>query len=167
MSTDHRIRQANLGDLETIVRHRRMMFADIGHGDPELLKTAEPVYTEWLRERLENGRYQGWLMMAADGTVVAGVGLWLIDWPSGVLDLARFRGYVFNVYTDRSHRRQGFSYRLMQVLLDACVAQGINVVGLHASAEGRPVYTALGFKETNEMRIVLEPHRKESGADPR
>ena len=132
-----------------------MMFADMGHGDPKLLKAAEPIYTEWLRERLRNGRYQGWLMTASDGTVVAGVGLWLMDWPTGVLDLAPFRGYVFNVYTERAHRKQGSSRRLMQALLDSCRAQGVNVVGLHASPEGRPIYTALGFKDTNEMRIVL------------
>lgn len=141
-----------------------MMFADIGHGDQALLEAAEPAYTEWLQERMANGRYQGWFMAGADGTVLAGVGLWLMEWPPGGLGLAPYRGFVFNVFTERAHRKQGFSRRLMQALLDACTAQGLNVVGLHASPEGRPLYTAMGFEDSNEMRMVLPAGR---GPGPR
>ena len=156
MPTEPHIRPATLEDLGTIVRHRRMMFADIGHGDPVLLEAAEPAYTAWLRERMANGRYQGWFMAAADGAVLAGVGLWLMDWPPGGLGLAPYRGFVFNVFTERAYRKQGFSRRLMGTLLEACTAQGLNVVGLHASPEARALYTALGFEDSHEMRLVLK-----------
>ncbi|MBS1936435.1 MAG: GNAT family N-acetyltransferase [Bacteroidetes bacterium] len=152
---DHRIRQATLDDLAIIIGHRRRMFADSGLGDTEVLKAGEPLYAEWLRERLGNGLYQGWLMVAPSGMVVSGVGLWLVEWPTGVLNMDRYRGYVFNVYTEPEHRRQGLARRLMQALLDASAAQGIHVVSLHASAEGRAVYETLGFAATNEMRILL------------
>lgn len=152
---DHNIRQATLDDLATIVRHRRHMVADIGLGDPVLLKKAEPIYREWLLERLRKGTYQGWLMTAADGSVMAGVGLWLLEWPPGVLDLAKYRGYVFNVYTERTHRKKGFSRRLMGALLEACVEHGVHVVSLHTSPEARSGYEALDFTPTQEMRIIL------------
>ena len=155
MPPEPHIRPATLDDLETIVRHRWMMFEDIGHANPALLKAAEPAYTEWLRERLANGRYQGWFMVAADGVVLAGAGLWLMEWPPGGLTRSPYQGFVFNVFTERAHRKQGFSRRLMQALLDACAAQGVNVVRLHASSEGRPLYTALGFGDSHEMRLVL------------
>jgi GNAT superfamily N-acetyltransferase len=104
---------------------------------------------------LGNGTYQGWLMTAPDGSVVAGAGLWLMEWPPGVRDLSKYRGYVFNVYTERAHRKKGFSHSLMQALLDACAAQGVHVVCLHASPEGKHGYEALGFTPTDEMRILL------------
>lgn len=150
-----RIRPTTLDDLETIIRHRRLMFADGGQGDPALVEAAEPTYREWLRERLANGLYQGWFMLAPDDSVVAGVGLWLIEWPTGALDLAKYRGYVFNVFTEREHRRQGHASRLMRALLEAAAAQGVHVVSLHASQDGRPVYEALGFTPVHEMRILL------------
>lgn len=127
---------------------------------------AGPVYTEWLRERLRNGRYQGWLMTAADGPVMAVVGLWLIDWPTRRAGPGAIPGLCVQRAHERAHRKQEYSRRSMRTLLDACVAQGIHVVGLHASAEGRPIYAALGFKDTNEMRIVLPQERDGSGPDP-
>ena len=33
---------------------------------------------------------------------------------------------------------------------------GITVVILHASDDGRPLYEAVGFKPTNEMRLLLQ-----------
>lgn len=152
---EYRIRKATLEDVDIITTQRYRMFNEMGHGNPELQRRATPVYKEWLRDRLGNGRYQGWLMLAPDEMVVAGVGLWLMDWPTGVVDLAPFRGYVFNVWTEPEHRRQGLSRRLMQALLAACKAQGINRVGLHASTAGRPGYEALGFTPSNEMTITL------------
>lgn len=153
---EYRIRLATLDDVDHIVGHRYRMFREMGHGDPEFQRSARPIYEQWLRERLGNGRYQGWLMLAPDDTIVAGVGLWLMDWPTGVVDLAPFRGYVFNVWTEPEHRRKGLSRRLMLALLAACKAQGINRVGLHASAAGRPGYEALGFVPSNEMTITLK-----------
>jgi GNAT superfamily N-acetyltransferase len=153
---EYRIRQATGADVGIITEHRYRMFREMGHGDPEVQRRAVPIYVNWLTERLQNGRYQGWLMVTASGMVVAGVGLWLMDWPTGVVDLAPFRGYVFNVWTDPEHRRKGLSRQLMQALLAACRTQGIHRVGLHASAAGRAGYEALGFTPSNEMTITLQ-----------
>jgi hypothetical protein len=43
----------------------------------------------------------------------------------------------------------------MQITLDHCREQEIAIATLHASDEGRPLYEALGFKATNEMRMEL------------
>jgi GNAT superfamily N-acetyltransferase len=148
-------RKATLADLGTIVRHRYLMFAEIGHGDPAVMEAGKAQYTEWLRERLLNGRYQGWLMECGSGEVVAGVGLWLLEWPGGVVDLVPFRGYVFNVWTEPVHRRNGLSRQLMGMLLEASREQGILRVYLHASDAGRKLYELLGFSPSNEMMIRL------------
>ncbi len=148
-------RQATLEDLDTIVRHRYLLFAEIGHGDQAVMKAGKTPYTAWLRERLLNRRYQGWLMETASGEVVAGVGLWLMEWPVGVVDLVPYRGYVFNVWTEPAHRRKGLSRQLMGMLLEACREQGIRRVCLHASDAGRKLYEVLGFTPNNEMMISL------------
>ena len=92
--------------------------------------------------------------MDAYDVVVAGAGLWLMDWPAGILDIAPYRGYLFNVYTEPAHRRNGLAGRLVRTIMVHCKEHGMRVIGLHASAEGRGVYEALGFKPTNEMRYI-------------
>ena len=154
MTDTFTIRRAAPDELATIAMHRRRMFEDMGHATDPVLIAAEPLYTQWLKERLENGRYVAWFVTAADGSVVAGAGLWLLDWPAGILGTEPFRGYILNVYTEPSHRKRGFARRLVEVIMAHCAAEGIRVIGLHASLEGRSLYEALGFAPTNEMRFI-------------
>ena len=156
MTEPSTIRRATLRDLGIIAAHRRKMFEDMGHAGSVVLKAAEPLYTRWLEERMENGRYLGWLAATPDGKVVAGAGLWLLDWPAGILGTAPYRGYILNVYTEPTHRKRGLARLLVEAIMDHCRSQGMDVVGLHASEEGRSIYEALGFKPTNEMRIILQ-----------
>ena len=148
------IRRATPPDLATIAMHRRRMFEDMGHADDPVLVAAEPLYTRWLKERLENGRYLAWFITMNDGMVVAGAGLWLLDWPAGILGTEPYRGYILNVYTEPPFRKRGFARQLVEAILAHCAAEGIRVVGLHASTEGRSVYEALGVKPTNELRLI-------------
>jgi GNAT superfamily N-acetyltransferase len=108
-----------------------------------------------LLERLENGRYLGWLAVEPGGTVVAGAGLWLLDWPPGLFDIAPYRGYILNVYTNSEHRKQGLARRVVGAAVDWCAQQKIRVISLHASDQGRPIYEAMDFIPTNEMRLIL------------
>lgn len=57
-------------------------------------------------------------------------------------------GYVFNVATDPRCRRRGYSRACLQALLRCYDEQGIVTVDLRASADGEPLYTALGFQRT-------------------
>ncbi|MBI5667377.1 MAG: GNAT family N-acetyltransferase [Chloroflexi bacterium] len=154
MDSTFTIQQATLADAPIIVAHRRRMFEDMGFDDTAILDAQEREFTGWLRERLENGRYRGWLAVNAAGEVVAGAGLWLLDWPPGPMGLAPFRGYILNVYTEPAYRKRGLARRLVQATIDWCHVQGIYAISLHASDEGRSVYESLGFAPTNEMRLM-------------
>ncbi|TYB36489.1 GNAT family N-acetyltransferase [Micromonospora sp. AP08] len=71
--------------------------------------------------------------------------------PSGLV------GYVFNVSTDPGHRRQGHSRSCLTALLNWFRERGVRTVDLRATAAGRPLYRALGFRETADpaMRLTL------------
>lgn len=152
MTNTYSIREITPADWETIVTHRRRMFEDMHSGTPEQLDRMDSVYKGWLTERLGNGRYRGWFAETSEKTVAAGVGLWLLDWVPGPFDQQSYRGYVLDVYTVPEHRRQGLSKRLVKACMEWCYANDINIVMLHASDQGRPVYESLGFTGTNEMR---------------
>jgi len=97
----------------------------------------------------------GWLATTADGSVAAGAGLWLMDWPPHVIGTGLRRGNIINVYTEPAHRRRGLARQLLNAALDWCRTNGVDVIILHASKEGRHLYESVGFEPTNEMRLLL------------
>lgn len=147
------IRRATPADADIIVTQRRQMFEDMGYRDSRMLDSMDEKFAVWLRDRLAREVYLGWFALTPDEQIVAGVGLWLLDWPPGPLDQSSLRGYVLNVYTAPDYRYRGLASKLMQTLLEWCRAQGIHTISLHASDQGRSVYEHLDFKPTNEMRL--------------
>jgi GNAT superfamily N-acetyltransferase len=147
------IRRASTADLETLVAHRRTMFHDMGYSDHAVLDAMAAKFRIWLRERMDSGDYLAWLATAPDGSVAAGAGLWLMDWPPHMVGKSARRGNILNVYTESRFRRQGLARALMEVILSWCRENQIDTVILHASPEGKPLYESLGFRQTNEMRL--------------
>lgn len=149
------IRCATIEDVPVLTRHRRLMFHDMGHRDVSLLDAMSTHFTAWLTEHIRNGSYLAWLAEDNAKAIVAGAGLWFINWPPHILGPAGPRGYILNVYTEKEHRRNGLARRLTERCLEACCKRGIVLVALHASEHGRPLYESLGFEPTNEMRLKL------------
>lgn len=155
MAQAFEIRPATLEDVEIIAGHRRAMFFDMGYRDEAGLDAMMTAFRPWLRRKMQEGEYLTWLAVAPDGSVAAGCGLWLMDWPPHMVGPGSRRANILNVYTEPGSRRQGLARRLMEVALDWCRANGIRAVILHASEDGRLLYERLGFRPTNEMRLTF------------
>ena len=143
-------------DAETICHHRRAMFRDMGHPDDAVMDAMVTAFRPWVEQRLESSEYRAWFAYNADGEIIAGAGIWLMDWPPHMIAPGHARANIINVYTEPAYRRRGLARQLMAELLDWCRSSGIRVVILHASKEGRSLYESLGFTSTNEMRLVLD-----------
>ncbi len=155
MTPSFTVREATTADVSLIVHHRRSMFRDMGHTDAAVLEPMCRDFQVWVTERMEQGLYRTWLALAEDGAVASGAGLWLMDWPPHVIGLgSRYRGNILNVYTEPLYRRHGLARHLTAIARDWCWANGVPVVILHASDDGRSLYDAMGFKPTNEMRVI-------------
>jgi ribosomal protein S18 acetylase RimI-like enzyme len=141
-------------DLEAIVHHRRAMFRDMGYADESALDAMSDRFRPWLRRKMEAGEYLAWFALAPDSSIASGLGLWLMDWPPHMVAAGRWRGNILNVYTEPAYRRQGMARALMQIALDWCAANQLDIVILHSSDEGRGLYESLGFESTNEMRLI-------------
>jgi GNAT superfamily N-acetyltransferase len=149
------ISAATPGDVEILVHHRRAMFSDMGYSDRAELDAMCAAFRPWLAARMANGEYRAWLGRTPEGRTAGGLGLWLMDWPPHMIGGSARRGNILNVYTEAAFRRQGIARRLMETALEWCRSEGLSVVILHASAEGRVLYESMGFASTNEMRISL------------
>jgi GNAT superfamily N-acetyltransferase len=149
------IRRASTADLATLVEHRRAMFQDMGYSDEAAMRSMSERFRVWLLEHMNAGDYIAWVAHAPDGSIAAGTGLWLMDWPPHMIGKGARRGNILNVYTSANFRRRGLARALMQAALDWCRQNGIDTIILHASPSGRSLYEQMGFAATNEMRLRL------------
>lgn len=151
------IRRATLDELPIIIHHRWSMFTEMGAGTVESRAAMNAPSTEWIGAKMAAGDYLGWFAVAPSGEVVAGLGLYHMDWVPGPLDITLKRAYILNVYTESAWRGQGIAKALLRTALDWSREHGLQTAILHASDAGRPLYESLGFTASTEMRMALEP----------
>jgi GNAT superfamily N-acetyltransferase len=149
------IRSGAASDAATIVTHRRAMFSEMGYRDDEALNKMCHAFEPWLVGKMKTGEYLAWFAVEADGSIAAGLGLWLMDWPPHMIGPGARRGNILNVYTEPHARRLGLARLLMETALDWCRDNGIRAVILHSSDDGRRLYESMGFESTNEMRLKI------------
>ena len=132
------------------------MFEDIG--TPGDLDAVERAFATWLTSRLDQ-TYFHWLV-EHEGSPVASAGVMLLDWPPSPRDPRGGLGFVYNVYVHAGHRRRGIARVLMLAVHDWARDRELGAVALHASDDGQPLYEALGYVPTNEMRLDLLPNAR-------
>jgi GNAT superfamily N-acetyltransferase len=163
MQAAYRIRPCVLDDAPIIAHHRMSMFAEMGQVPAATLaKQLRDDSEAALRAALHDGSYVGWLALGDEDRIIAGAGATLLPMlPRMTADGARVAAsrvpLVVNVYTEPAHRQRGIARALMQTVMDWAGDQGLDRVVLHASDAGRPMYVALGFAPTNEMRWNPKP----------
>ena len=159
MPSPYRFRRATVRDIPALVRHRVEMHRSMKAVPDRVAALIASSFRRHLRRALTRGEYLGWVA-ARDGEVVAGAGVVLRPLlPRPSAPRGGREAYVLNVFTEPGHRRRGLACRLVREILSWARREGAVRVSLHASDQGRPVYEALGFRPTREMRIVLKKGR--------
>jgi GNAT superfamily N-acetyltransferase len=153
------LREATPADISVLVNHRRRMFEDMASlnddgYDPADLDSMDEAYARQLRTRLLDGTLQAWVLESG-GQIVASGSIFFSTWLPRPRDLTECLAYLHSVYTVPEYRRRGLARQIVQTAVEACRARGLKRVMLHASDAGRPLYESLGFRQTDEMRLVL------------
>lgn len=154
--SDIKIRAATSDDINTLIRHRRMMWWDMGRRGDEMFAEMEIAAREYFVTALPDGSYRGFLAVAPNGEVVGGGGVVISPWPGQLGSRLPKRAMILNMYVEREYRRRGIARALMEAMVAWCRENNFSNVSLHASDEGRPLYAKLGFEPTNEMRLKLK-----------
>jgi GNAT superfamily N-acetyltransferase len=142
----YRVREAALGDVDVLVRHRIGMFTDMGLSfDVPALETSFRV---WLADKIPAGIYRGWLVEDDDGTIAAGGGISILPWPPGPGYMGDTIAIVYNLYTEPAHRHRGLARRVMTTIHEWASDHGILSIALNASQDGRPLYESMGYQVT-------------------
>lgn len=148
------LRRATVADAETITEHRHQMFADNKLASAARYAEMDANFLPWVRERLADGRYVGLLLEdEKTGQIVAGAGVFYMDFPPHFLDPQPCRAYLLNFYTCPEDRGHGYANVLLTAAVADCRERGVEVVTLHASRFGKPIYEKFGFKHHNEWAL--------------
>jgi GNAT superfamily N-acetyltransferase len=154
------LRLATVDDIPALVSHRRKMFEDLDAlkgvtRDRVGFEAMETAYAVLLRYEIPVGSTRVWVIEDA-GQIAASGALKITDWLPRPDGQRRGLVYVHTVYTEPAYRRQGLARRILTAMIAYCRDNGWPRINLHASELGRGLYEDLGFKPTNEMRLVLE-----------
>ena len=148
-------REATPVDADVLAYQRRAMFEATGLLDPNQAAELEDAVRRYVARAMADGTFHAWLV-DADGVAVAGGGIQLRTlMPRPGYVGGEPEALVVSMWTEPEHRRRGLGRRVITAMLDWCRARGIRRLTLHASTAGRPLYAALGFAPTNEMRLEL------------
>jgi GNAT superfamily N-acetyltransferase len=139
---DYRIRAATLDDIEALVHHRIAMFQDMRV--PLDVAAVEATFRPWLIDMMPKGLYRAWVVESA-GAVIAGGGITILPWPPGPRYLGGRLAFVYNVYTEPQHRRQGLGRMVMEAIHSWCRDERIGSLALNASRFGQSMYESLGY----------------------
>jgi GNAT superfamily N-acetyltransferase len=143
--SDYRIRPATVDDIDALVHHRVAMFSEMGTSiDADSVAKA---FQDWVTKLLPAGTYRGWVVEAADGGIVAGGGMTILPWPPGPWYAGGRMAFVYNVYTEPEHRRQGLARMIMDAIHQWCRDEGIGVAGLNASGQAQRLYESMGYRQ--------------------
>ena len=153
MPADYRVRRATLADADVLVQQRIAMFTDMQV--PLDAAALDPAFRAWLAQTMTAGTYRAWLAETAGGEVAGGGGITIIPWPPGPHYAGDRLAFVYNVYTERPHRRRGLARLIMDTIHDWCRAEGITSVALNASRDGRPLYESMGYTESPSPMMFL------------
>jgi GNAT superfamily N-acetyltransferase len=134
------------------------MFVDAGQAPDAALSLMVKNFVAWVRPQLSDGSYVGWIVEESE-RMVAGAGMWLMDFPPHWMDPEPRRAYLLNFYVEPAFRGQGLAYELLKTAVEDARRRGIKVVSLHASKFGKPLYERNGFEPTNEMILSFEGDR--------
>ncbi|MFI7547784.1 GNAT family N-acetyltransferase [Actinoplanes sp. NPDC049599] len=153
-------RRAGAGDAAELMRLRHVMLASMHPGAVTAgswLSAGVPVLERLLGDPAEP--LAAFVVDRPDEPGLAACVVGAVDQRlPGPRDSSGLRGYVYNVATDPRYRRRGYSRACLTALLDWYAGRGITAVDLRASAEGEPLYAALGFVRTEDhpgMRLII------------
>ena len=148
----HQVRPATLDDVEALIHHRTAMFTDMGLTFDA--SAVDAAFRPWLAEAMPTGVYRAWVVEDA-GLVVAGGGITILPWPPGPRSLGTRMAFVYNVYTEPSHRHRGLTRTIMDAIHTWCRDNGIGKMSLNASTDGQPLYESMGYTVTASPMMFL------------
>lgn len=151
------IENATLADVPELIELRlKYLVDDFGELAEEQRREIPRELEPYLRFHMGRDLM---VFVAREERIACCAWLLLVDKPPSPRFPRGRTGVLFNVYTRPEHRRKGLAREVMRELLDDARARELDVVELHATDDGYPLYRSLGFEDDSTthraMRLML------------
>ncbi|MCL2574508.1 MAG: GNAT family N-acetyltransferase [Defluviitaleaceae bacterium] len=137
-------RRAETDDIPTLLEFRKQQLVD--EGQPPKGNIDHEI-TKFFEKSLAEGSMIQYLSIK-DGTIIATGGVHFYAYPPSFMNPTGKIAYIACMYTLPEYRGKGIATAIMHILMDEASLMGYDVIRLHASKLGRPVYQKLGFEGT-------------------
>lgn len=150
------LREATLEEDSLIAEHFFRMWLDNRVSEDSVASEWYNLTLDYIKEARRNLFYKAFVA-EFDNLVVGSTGCQLFAglYPNILKPQYRKYGYIWGVYVEPRHRRQGIAKQLTNMAIDYLKAIACTRVILNASPLGKPVYKSLGFNYSNAMQLDL------------
>lgn len=137
-------RKANINDTQYLVQYRKQQLIDEGEVfDNDI----DNELSDYFMSSISDNSLISWL--AVDGEkIVATSGICFYQLPPTSRNSSGKNAYITIMYTLPEYRKQGIGSRLLQLVVDEAKALKYKVIRLHASNDGKSIYSKAGFNDT-------------------
>ena len=140
-------RKANSNDIQYLVHYRKQQLIDEGL-PPNANMNIDKELSDYFISSISDGSLISWL--AVDGNeIVATSGICFYQLPPTFSNPTGRVAYVTNMYTLPKYRRQGIASYLLKLIVDEAIRLEYKVIRLHASMDGKSIYSKIGFQDTD------------------
>lgn len=150
------VREAALSDIEVVAQLRlEFLAAHRGVAAGTFSEQFRAETEAFVRRHQEAASLRSWLA-ESKGRQVGVASMLILDLAPRPEDASGREGYIINMYVDPGHRRQGVGSALLDSCFAAADALALRRLLLYATDDGRPMYTAAGFRPNpNWMELPL------------
>jgi GNAT superfamily N-acetyltransferase len=147
MSNQIHYSEATIADIDLLVNYRLQFLTELFGIQPAETEAAlKESLNGYFRKALTDGTYT--CRIAWQDKLAIGLG-GMVSWqkPGSYKMPGGKVGYILNMYTLPAYRKRGIGSRLLEKLMSAAKEAGIEILELHATDDGAPVYRKYGFSE--------------------
>ncbi|MFH7030696.1 MAG: GNAT family N-acetyltransferase [Heteroscytonema crispum UTEX LB 1556] len=150
------IREATLQEDLLIAEHFYQMWLDNDVPEDAIESNWREIILQFIEKARRDLFYKGFVA-EVDSAVVGSASCQLFAglYPNALKPHYRKSGYIWGVYVEPSYRRQGIAKKLTNKAIQYLKTIDCTRVILNASPSGKPVYSSLGFIESNAMQLSL------------
>ena len=148
------IREAMQQDEALIAKHLCQIAYELGF-------PSSSIRQDWLEKTIQfidyarrELRYKGFVAELNDEIIGSSSCQILELYP--MLSHQYQKGYIWGIYVEAPYRRRGVATKLMQQAMIHLKEIGCTKAVLHASDQGKLLYSSFGYTESNEMVVSLD-----------
>ena len=138
-------RKATLADVDSLVNLRKQQLMDEGFS---AIQNIDDELKDYFSRTLSDNSFISWVALK-DDVIIATSGLCFYQLPPSFFNVSGNNAYVTNMFTLKEYLRQGIASILLEKILLEARLLGFSVVRLHASSDGKGLYSKFGFVPTD------------------